>query len=231
MAMRTLGSAMIALIAAALTSCGGGDSGDGNEGDDPREDGGEIPGTCGNGACDSGESCGNCADCACPAGQTCDTAQEPDACVTDNTPRCGDGKCDATASETCTSCEQDCGCGADRRCHTESATCVSANPLIETMPGSWNLVEINGEPPPVQGLSDVTVDPTQPTCGCPDQALGDACVIGFDPPNFAVLSGTTLILSGCGQTLEGQVLEEGRRVEYDRSDSDGNSGHYVWQKE
>jgi len=221
-------SAMIALIAAALTSCGGGDSGDGNGGDPPREDGGETPQTCGNGACDSGESCGNCGDCACSSGQTCSGGT----CVTDNTPRCGDGRCDAAASETCMSCAEDCGCPADRRCHAESGTCVSNNPLIETMPGQWRLVEENSQP--VDACCEtVTVDPTQLSCEEPGQTPGDACVRGFTPFPL-VLSGTRLYIVSMEITLaDGQAINEGTRVELDCYACEGpiNPMHRVFEKQ
>lgn len=226
MTMRTLRSALCATVIAA--GCGGG-SDDGNGGNPPREDGGETPGTCGNGACDTGESCGNCADCACPAGQTCSGGS----CVTDQTPRCGDGRCDTTASETCMSCEEDCGCAADRRCHTESRTCVSANPLIETLPGSWRLVEENGAPFPDGCCTTVTVDPTQLSCEEPEQVPGDACVRGFTPFPL-VLSGTRLYIVSMEITLaDGQTLSEGTRVELDCYACEGpvNPMHYVFEKQ
>ena len=213
-----------ALCAAVIAAGCGGDGG---------EDGSGTPQTCGNGQCDTDESCGNCADCACPAGQTCSGST----CVTDTTPRCGDGRCESGAlpdgsirtdlREDCASCPADCGCDAATQvCSEEHVSCISNNPLIESIPGRWILTD-----PDTDYVTTVTVDPTQPTCGCSNQTSGDACVGGFDPPNFAVLSGTRLFLDGCGHTLEGQVLEGGTRVEYDRSDTDGNSGHFEWQKQ
>jgi len=134
--------------------------------------------------------------------------------VTDNTPRCGDGRCDA-ASETCSSCAADCGCDAATQvCSEEYVSCISNNPLIETMPGRWRLVELNGEP--ADGCcSDVTTVPTA-LCGLdPTVTPGDACVHGWDPYDALVLAGTRLFLEISGDIfVDGQVLNEGTRVEY-----------------
>ena len=166
-----------------------------------------------------------------------DDGTPPDDGTTDDAPRCGDGRCESGVlpdgsirtdlREDCASCPADCGCDAATQvCSEEHVSCISNNPLIESIPGRWILTD-----PDTDYVTTVTVDPTQPTCGCSNQTSGDACVGGFDPPNFAVLSGTRLFLDGCGHTLEGQVLEGGTRVEYDRSDTDGNSGHFEWQKQ
>jgi len=198
-------------IVIATAGCGGSDSGDGNH---PNGDGGEPPATCGNGSCDSGETCTNCNDCTCPSGQTC--SGDTNACVTDTTPRCGDGTCagptDPISPEDCTTCAQDCGCGMGQACLGETHVC--GNPLIERMPGRWDLVELNGQPPPVREMPTVTVDAANPNCSEPTQTSGDACVMGFNRCNL-ILYGTRLSLTDAFGTCEGAALEDGHRVEYD----------------
>jgi len=82
--------------------------------------------------------------------------------------------------------------------------------LIETLPGTW----VSVEPTPGEIIT-VTVDPTQLSCEEPGQTPGDACVYGFSPYSL-VLSGTRLSIVSMGTTLvDGQVLNDGTRVEFD----------------
>jgi len=212
------GIAGIAILAAAAWGCNGSDPGTG--------DGGGTPVTCGNGRCDSGEHCGNCGDCACPSGKMC----SGNACVTDTTPRCGDGACAGPTPtsgdpEDCASCPADCGCTSGQACLRETHVC--GNPLIDAIPGRWNNVARTPT------FTDTAKDATRllgPDCGCAEQPAGDACFIGLNPPNSFVLSGTRVFLAGCSDTLEGQVLEGGTRIVYNWSDTDGDSGHEEWEK-
>ena len=182
---QTLRLALCATVIAAGCGGGGGEGGSG------------TPQTCGNGSCDTDESCGNCGDCACPTGQRCSGST----CVTDQAPRCGDGRCQADASETCVSCVEDCGCDAATQvCSEEYGVCVSNNPLIETIPGTWDLVELNGQPPPEPTNAMLTTDTSQPLCGYPDPPqVMRACEAGtFRTPSSSVrgsISPTTIVLT------------------------------------
>lgn len=84
--------------------------------------------TCGNTICAGAESCDTCNDCACGTNEVCLSGT----CRTDNPPSnesiCGDDFCDL-ATEGCSTCSADCGCGSGYNCQGNS--CV---PSVE--PGS-----------------------------------------------------------------------------------------------
>ena len=113
-----------------------------------------------------------------------------------------------------------------------TATCRVVNPLIAALPGRWVRIEPN------DGFEmNVTVEVDNPDCRFPQDPQGqgdpgDACVRHFDPPGSAILSGTRLyrVSADAQDRVEGQVLENGRRVEIDRWYND-RVGHYVFTKE
>jgi hypothetical protein len=106
--------------------------------------GGTCVAPCGDGTCDAvgGESCTTCVlDCACAAGTVCGPASTCQNCGgvgnlccagqscgnglvcgsmgTCANP-CGDGVCEASRGETCTTCAVDCGCGAGKHCQADA---------------------------------------------------------------------------------------------------------------
>ncbi|MDO8622374.1 MAG: hypothetical protein Q7R80_04040 [bacterium] len=178
----------------------------------------------GDGTCDAaaGETCLSCADC----------GECPDAC--------GDGTCDSAASEDCVSCAADCGCADGQRCWSESElgdpglpqenTCGSSNPLIGAIPGEWGT--------DIGCCDHFSVDVASPTCYIPNHEAGDACIGGPLGNPSIVLAGTRVFLREAeagfpdGRYAEGQVLEDGRRIEIDYGDpAIGPPEHVVWLKE
>ena len=147
-----------------------------------------------------------------------DDGTPPDDGTTDDAPRCGDGRCagpTAATPEDCASCPRDCGCGAEQACLLETQVC--GNPLIDAIPGTWDLLEVDGGPPVTPNTVMLWTDTSQPLCGYLAPP-GDACVRGFSGPSFFLL-GTRLYIpdDGGGVVGEGQVLNGGTRIEYDYS--------------
>jgi len=162
------------------------------------------------------------------------------------------GPTDAFNPEDCMSCAQDCGCGADRRCwswdeeldplhalspdtaaYRVGSVCGADNPLFGAIPGRWRRTEFNGIPD--NERSDFGVDIVATSCYIPDHEAGDACVYGFAPSPPAVLAGTRLFLRDpLSEEIEGEVLEGGRRMEYDLylpEDPPEARNHLVWVKQ
>lgn len=130
--------------------------------------------------------------------------------------------------------------------------CGPPNPLIGILPGRWLLVERVDEdergkrPQPTNDLViDVTVDPRDPDCHCSKQDPGDACV-RFG--QLMILSGDNLYSVGFnGQPvglptdscyaakfpaeIEGQVLQDGQRVEYTARYATGGVQRLTWEKQ
>ena len=140
---------------------------------------------------------------------------------------CGDHVCNA--GETCGSCVLDCGCDISHGCRNDA--CVPAeqiNPLIASMWGSWRRQVDDRQ-------VDVYVDPNDTTCnanGQPQGDPGDACVHGFDPIGGFILKGTMLHWTQWSDSTvhaEGQVLNDGTRVEFDYDN--GIVTHIIYVKQ
>lgn len=231
--------------------CGDGTCTDGLESFSSCPDDCVAPPNCGDGTCGSDESCSLCAqDCACQADQMC---SEDGACV--SAPQCGDGVCERSVqfpgdvpTEDCALCPQDCGCTGEQVCRSWEAlgwhkgcggipedltrycgsVCGHPNPLIDVIPGSWRLIE-----PDVGERDNIFVDTSAPACDIAGHEAGDACVIDDGLAFVAVLTETRLFLRAppADYYLEGQVLEGGRRIEYDYGAPEGPFDHLVWVKE
>lgn len=206
-----------------LAACGGGD-----DGNDPLPDGSDEV-VCGDGVCTEGQensitclddciTSPNCGDGTCGSDENCGLCgQDCGVCA----PVCGDRTCNG--DETCTSCENDCGCGEDQVCREDACVPISTNPLIESMPGEW----VQVEPEPSGGVTTVSVDPNQPTCDDPQQTPGDACIRGFGNGPL-VLSGMRIFVDVPGYLTEGQVLNDGTRVDFDYTELEGY--HFIYDK-
>ncbi|MBI4142908.1 hypothetical protein HY480_03480 [Candidatus Uhrbacteria bacterium] len=169
-------------------------------------------------------------------GATADDTPGDDGPGGDDGAACGDGRCGE--GEDCYTghnrCAEDCACGSGETCTggmwEDAASCRPTNPLIEKMPGTWMQVLPNtGE------MVQVTVDPSDPGCmleGQPRGTPGDACVGGFSPLGAIILTDNQLQYRANGGTeqADGQVLEDGRRVEFDYFNG-GPAGHFVYTKQ
>lgn len=89
------------------------------------------------------------------------------------------------------------------------------NPLIDAIPGCWEIVSVNCEREHESFPEPVTVNPTDPSCGTPSQnPPGDACINWFRTSIWLVLDGDVVRHRNDQLRSEGHVLEGGHRIVY-----------------
>lgn len=174
-------------------------------------------------------------------------------------PAVGEGEAEAESEAES---EAGCGdewtvCAVDEQCWslwsygrvppTMREVCGPPNPFIGALSGRWLLVEQVEDdrgPRPTNDLTvNVQVNPGS-DCNCSKQAPGDACV-DFTGVNKMILSGSSLHATGFNSPstaschtagfaadIEGQVLQDGQRVEYTaRYVAKGTVTRRTWEKQ